>query len=223
MRSLGCDKSGGCRRSRDCARHRRIALGTALAAEWPTRSVTVVSPFVGGTTCDLVAHIVLDQVARQLGQPFDLDNRPGGDGSVGVVSVVKAAPDGYTLLLSTSSMSAAVILHKSLPYDARHDLEPVAMFGGEPSLLLAAPGKSVASVDDLVAAAKANPGKLKFASVGIGSASHLAGLRFQPSGGTERSTRALSWAGRGAQRSDGWARRFLLRADHPGAAVGRAG
>jgi tripartite-type tricarboxylate transporter receptor subunit TctC len=156
-----------------------IALGTAaVAAEWPTRSVTVISPFVGGTTCDLVAHIVLDQVARQLGQPFDLDNRPGNDGSVGVVSVVKAAPDGYTLLLTTSSMSAAVILHKSLPYDARRDLEPVAMFGGEPSLLLAAPGKGIANVDDLVAAAKANPGKLKFASVGIGSASHLAGLRF---------------------------------------------
>ncbi len=75
-------------------------------------------------------------------------------------------------------MSTAVILHKSLPYDALHDLEPVAMFGGEPSILLAAPGKGFSTVDDLVAAAKANPGKLKFASVGIASALHLAGERF---------------------------------------------
>jgi tripartite-type tricarboxylate transporter receptor subunit TctC len=150
----------------------------AMAQEWPMRSVTVVSPFVAGTTYDLVAHLVLDQVARQIGQPFVLENRPGGDGSVGVASVARAEPDGYTLLLSSSSMSTAVILHKSLPYDALHDLEPVALFGGEPSMLLAAPGKGFSTVDDLVAAAKANPGKLKFASVGIGSASHLAGERF---------------------------------------------
>ncbi len=152
--------------------------GAAVAQQWPMRSITVVSPFAAGTTFDFVAHLVLDQVTRQIGEPFVVDNRPGGDGSIGVASVVRAEPDGYTLLLSTSSMSAAVILHKSLPYDAVRDLEPVAMFGGEPSILLAAPGKGYTSVDDLVAAAKANPGKLKFASVGIGSASHLAGERF---------------------------------------------
>jgi tripartite-type tricarboxylate transporter receptor subunit TctC len=163
-----------------------IAFGTvAMAQEWPMRSITVVSPFVAGTTYDLVAHLVLDQVARQIGQPFVLENRPGGDGSVGVVSVVKAKPDGYTLLLSSSSMSTAVILHKSLPYDALHDLEPVALFGGEPSILVAAPGKNYSTVDDLVAVAKANPGKLKFASVGIGSASHLAGERFRQVAGLD--------------------------------------
>ena len=145
----------------------------------------MVSPFAAGTTYDLVAHLVLDQVARQIGQPFVVENRPGGGGSVGVASVVKAAPDGYTLLLSSSSMSTAVILHKSLPYDAVHDLAPVALFGGEPSMLLAAPGKSFSTVDDLVAAAKANPGKLKFASVGIGSASHLAGERFRQVAGLD--------------------------------------
>jgi len=157
-----------------------IAVSTAaMAQQWPTRSIIVVSPFAAGTTYDLVAHLVLDQVARQIGQPFVVENRPGGDGSVGVAAVVKAKPDGYTLLLSSSSLSTAVILHKSLPYDALHDLAPVAMFGGEPSMLLAAPGKDISTVDDLVAAAKANPGKLKFASVGIGSASHLAGERFR--------------------------------------------
>jgi len=169
-----------------CAGAAAIAVGTtALAQQWPTRSVTVINPFASGTTYDLVAHLVLDQVARQIGQPFAVENRPGGDGSVGIASVVNAEPDGYTLLLSTSAMSTAVILHKSLPYDARRDLAPVAMFGGEPSMLLAAPGKGFSTVDDLVAAAKANPGKLKFASVGVGSASHLAGERFSEVAGLD--------------------------------------
>jgi len=138
----------------------------------------VVSPFAGGTDYDVVARLVLDQVAREIGQPFELKKRPGGDGTDGVLSVARAAPDGYTLLLSTSAMASAAILHKSLPYDTLRDLEPVALFGGEPSALLAAPGK-FSNVDDLVAVAKANPGKLKYASIGIGSAGHLAGERFR--------------------------------------------
>jgi tripartite-type tricarboxylate transporter receptor subunit TctC len=117
-------------------------------------------------------------VGAQIGQSFDLQNRPGGGGTVGVAAVVGAAPDGYTLLLSSSAMSIAVILHKSLPYDAVRDLAPVAMFGGEPSILVGAPGKGITSVASLVAAAKANPGQIKFASVGIGSASYIAGERF---------------------------------------------
>jgi len=165
-----------------------IALGAgaaALAQAWPTRPVTVVSPFVSGTTFDLVAQIVLGPVGQQLGQPFAFENRTGDDGTVGVQSVVKANPDGQTLLLSTSAMSAAVILHKSLPYDTQHDLEPVAMFGGEPAMLLGAPNKGYNTVTDLVAAAKAKPGQLKFASVGVGSASYLAGERFRLAAGLD--------------------------------------
>jgi tripartite-type tricarboxylate transporter receptor subunit TctC len=155
----------------------------ARAQQWPAQQILVVSPFGAGTTNDLVAHTVLDQVGQQLGQTFVLDNRPGGHGTVGVAAVVKANPDGYTFLLSSSAMSTAVILHKSLPYDALRDLEPVAMFGGEPSMLVAAPGKGFTNVASLVAAAKANPGALKFASIGIGSASHIAGERFRLAAG----------------------------------------
>ena len=163
-----------------------VALGagrTSWAQGWPTRSITVVGPFISGTTDELVARIVLGPVGQQLGQPFDVENRTGGGGTVGVESVVKANPDGHTLLLTTSAMSAAVILHKSLPYDALRDLEPVAMFGGEPTMLVGAPNKGYATVADLVAAAKAKPGELKFASVGVGSASHLAGERFRLAAG----------------------------------------
>jgi tripartite-type tricarboxylate transporter receptor subunit TctC len=155
------------------------SCATAFAQAWPSRQILVVSPFFDGTTYDLIARLVLDQVARQIHAPFVLEDRPGDGGAVGVTSVAKAAPDGYTLLLTTSALSSAVVLHKSLPYDVRRDLESVAMFGGQPSMLVAAPGKGYSSLADLIAAAKANPGKIKFASVGIGSASHLAGERFR--------------------------------------------
>ncbi len=161
-----------------------IAAGTpAMAQQWPAHQILVVSPFGAGTTNDLVAHTVLDPAGQQIDQSFVLDNRPGGGGTVGVAAVVKAKPDGYTVLLTSSAMSTAAILHKSLPYDMLHDLEPVAMFGGEPSMLVAAPGKGFTNVASLVAAAKANPGGLKFASVGIGSASHIAGERFRLAAG----------------------------------------
>jgi len=154
-----------------------IALGqTAPAQRWPEHSVTVVSPFVSGTTNDLVARIVLDHVGDALGHPFNIENRPGGGGIVGVASVVHAKPDGYTLLLSSSQMSAVAILQKSVPYDPVKDLTPVAMFGGQPSVLLAAPAYKTAA--DLIAAAKAKPGTLKFASVGFASPSYFAAEHF---------------------------------------------
>src|SRR5262249_11246200 len=131
-----------------------------------------------GTTNDIVAHTVLDPAGALLGQPFVVEDRPGGGGTLAISSVVKAAPDGYTLLLTTSAMTSAMLLHKSLPYDAARDLAAVAMFGFEPSMLMAAPNKGYAHIADLVAAAKANPGTLKYGSVGIGSPAHIAAARF---------------------------------------------
>src|SRR4029077_14452542 len=98
----------------------------AVAQEWPSRSIVVVSPFASGTTNDIVAHAVLDPAGSLLGQSFVLENRPGAGGTLAVASVVKANPDGYSLLLATSTMTAAVILRKSLPYDALRDLDAVA-------------------------------------------------------------------------------------------------
>ena len=163
-----------------------LATATAAAAdEWPTHQILVVSPFAAGTTNDLVARAVLDPASSQLGQSFAIENRPGSGGTLGVAGVAKAAPDGYTLLLATSALTAAVVLHKSLPYDIVHDFAPVAMFGGEPSMLMAAPQKGYNTVADLVGAAKASPGKIKFSSVGIGSPSHIAGLRFSQLAGID--------------------------------------
>jgi len=158
------------------------ALG---APDWPIRPVLTISPFTAGSANDVVARLVLDQVGQQVGQAFVVENRSGGGGIVGVASVVRAEPDGYTLLLSSASMSSAVILHSALPYDALRDLVPIAMMGVQPSVLVAAPGKGFKSVAELVGPAKAKPGQLNFASAGIGSASHIAGERFRLAAGLQ--------------------------------------
>ena len=159
------------------------ASAPAMADNWPSRPVLMVSPYSPGNATDIVGRIVLEQVAQQLGQSFVIENRAGAGGVVGVASVTRADPDGYTLLLSSSSMASGVILHSSLPYDPVRDLTAVAMFGAQPSVLVAAPSKGFKSVADLVAAAKAKPGELNFASAGVGAASHIAGERFRLAAG----------------------------------------
>jgi tripartite-type tricarboxylate transporter receptor subunit TctC len=154
------------------------AARPVFADEWPNHPISVISPFATGTTCDIVAQTVLGPAGSLIAQPFVLQNRPGAGGTIAISFVTKASPDGYTLLLATSAMTTSVILHKSLPYDIVRDLEPIAMFGAEPTMLMAAPGKGYSTAADLIKAAKANPGSIRFGSVGVGSASHIAAERF---------------------------------------------
>jgi tripartite-type tricarboxylate transporter receptor subunit TctC len=161
-----------------------ITAASAAAAEtWPSRAITAISTVSAGNAGDLVARIVLDQVSKQIGQAFVLENRPGGGGTVGSAAVAKADPDGYTLLLLASSQASYVVLHNTLPYDPVRDFVPAVLFGVQPSVLVAAPSKGWKSVADLVAAAKAKPGALNFASAGLGSASHWAAERFRLAAG----------------------------------------
>lgn len=158
-------------------------ISPAAAQEWPTRAITAISPFSAGNANDIVGRVVLDPVSKQLGQTIVIENRPGGGGSIGANSVAKAAPDGYTILLHSSSFSAEVVLHKTLPYDPIGDFTAVIPFGAQPSVLVAAPSKGFKTAADIVAAAKAKPGSLNFASAGVGSASHMAAERFRVSAG----------------------------------------
>jgi tripartite-type tricarboxylate transporter receptor subunit TctC len=157
----------------------------AGAQPWPTRAIQVISPFTAGSANEVVARIVLDQGARQIGQTFVVENRPGGGGTIGAAMVANADPDGYTLLLHSSSLSSQVVLHKTLPYDPLRDFAPVSLFGIQPSVLVAAPSKGFKTVADLVAAAKAKPGALNYASAGIGSASHMAAERLRLAAGID--------------------------------------
>jgi tripartite-type tricarboxylate transporter receptor subunit TctC len=155
----------------------------ALAQDWPNRSIVAVSTVSAGNASDTIARVVLDQVGRQMGQNFVIENRTGAGGTIGSASAAKADPDGYTLLLLTASQGSAVALYKTLPYDPVHDFIPVAMFGVQPSVLIASPSRGWTSLADLIAAAKANPGVLNFASAGLGSASHWAAERLKVAAG----------------------------------------
>jgi tripartite-type tricarboxylate transporter receptor subunit TctC len=156
------------------------STSAAISQEWPgSRAVQVISMFAAGNANDIVARIVLDQTFRQMNASYVIENRAGAGGTIGVGSVAKADPDGYTLLLNSSTLSSQVVLHKSLPYDPARDFAPIAMFGIQPSVLVTTPQKGYKTVAELVATAKANPGKLNFASAGIGAASHMAAEQFR--------------------------------------------
>jgi tripartite-type tricarboxylate transporter receptor subunit TctC len=160
-----------------------LAVPAAIADQWPSRTMTAVSTVSAGNAGDTVARVVFEQLTKQLGQSIVIENRTGAGGTTGSASVAKADPDGYTILLLTSSQGSAVVLHKTLPYDPVHDFIPVAMFGIQPSVLVVSPSKGWKTVAELIAAAKANPGTLNFASAGVGSASHWAAERLRLAAG----------------------------------------
>ncbi len=151
----------------------------AFAQQWPTRPIRVISPYPAGSASDTVTRVVLDQVSQVLGQAFVVEPKPGAGGITGFASVAKSEPDGYTLVTSSSSMATELVLHKKLPYDPVRDFVPVVLIGTQPNVLLASAESGFKSVADLVAAAKAKPGTLTFASAGIGSSSHMAAERFR--------------------------------------------
>ena len=139
----------------------------------------MISPFPAGSASDTVGRVVLDQVSQILGQPMVIEAKAGAGGIVGFADVAKADPDGYTVVTSSTSMGTGAVLHKSLPYDPANDFASVAMFGVQPNVLVASKESGFKTVADLVAAAKAKPGTLTFASAGVGSSSHMAGEKLR--------------------------------------------
>jgi tripartite-type tricarboxylate transporter receptor subunit TctC len=159
-----------------------VLMGATVAAEaqqWPTRPIRVISPFAAGSASDTVGRVVLDQVSQNLGQPVVIEVRAGAGGTIGFATVARADPDGYTLVTSSSSMATESVLHRTLPYDPVKDFVPVALFGTQPHVLVTSTQSGFKTLADLVAAAKAKPGALTFASAGIGSSSQMAAERFR--------------------------------------------
>lgn len=155
------------------------AIASANAQQYPTRAIRVISPYPAGSASDTVTRVVMEQVSQRIGQPVVIEMRPGAGGSVGFAAVAKAAADGYTVATSSSSMATESVLHKTLPYDPAKDFVHVVLLGTSPNILVASAKSGFKTVADLVAAAKAKPGTLTFASAGIGSSSHMAGERFR--------------------------------------------
>ena len=147
----------------------------AAALDFPSHPLRMIVPYSPGGNADIMARLVAQQLARNVGQQVVVDNRPGANGIIGTELAVKAAPDGYTVVLVASSLATNPQLVKQLPYDTLRDLAPVSMVGSTPLILAAYPGLPAGSVKELVALAKARPGQLNYATSGHGSPANLAG------------------------------------------------
>ena len=147
----------------------------ALAQAYPNRAIHIIAPFPAGGGYDFLARLVGSEMTKTFGQPVIVENKAGANGNIGTDAAAKSAPDGYTLLMGGNSpLSLNVGLYPKLPYDPLRDFEPIARVATQPNLFAANPKVPVKSVAELVQYAKANPGKLTYASNGNGSPQHLA-------------------------------------------------
>ena len=148
--------------------------GQAGAQAWPAKAIRFVVPYPPGGGTDIVARLVAAKMSVSLGQPVVVENKPGATTIIGTENVARSAPDGYTIGLITESHVINPNFNKQLPYDSVKDFEPVTLLVTLPLMLIANPSLNVASVPDLIAAAKAKPGKINYASIGNGSPHYLA-------------------------------------------------
>ncbi|MDZ7865296.1 tripartite tricarboxylate transporter substrate binding protein [Acidovorax sp.] len=163
-----------------------VCAGAHAQSGWPDRPVRVIVPFPASGATDLVARVVAQRVAQDLGQQMVVDNRPGAGGTIGAAEAAKAQPDGYTLLLTTSSTHAiSPHLMPRLAYDPRKDFTPVAHLADAPSVLLVTNSLPVKTVGELIAYGKAHPGKLNYATSGNGTIVHLNAAAFSAQAGIE--------------------------------------
>ena len=156
------------------------ALPSPIAAQpYPMRPIRIVVPYPAGGTSDILARSLGEKLTGALGQPVVVDNKPGANGNLGADLVAKALPDGYTLLLGDiGALAISPSVYPTLPFDPVRDFAPVTMVAYSPHILVVNPAVQANSVQELVALAKAKPGKLNFAISGVGGAPHLAGVEF---------------------------------------------
>ncbi len=155
----------------------------ASADTWPSKPIRAVVPFGAGSATDVIPRLVFEQLQSQLGQTIVVENRGGAGGTIGALQVVKSDPDAHTWLVHSSAHTVAPALYPNLAFDAEKDLVPMSMIGSVPNVLIISPEKGIKSIQDFVAFGKANPGKLNFASLGVGSAVHMSAERFRVSAG----------------------------------------
>ena len=164
-----------------------LLAGNLQAQTYPSRAIRLVVPLSSGGFADVPARLLAPRLAEALGRPVIVDNRPGAGSTIGADAVAKSAPDGHTLLLTGTPHVIAPWLYRNLPYDTLKDFAPVALVASGPYVLVVSPQLRAESVRELVAAAKAQPGKIDFASSGNGSAQHLVGALFNRMAGIELS------------------------------------
>ncbi|HVY56484.1 MAG TPA: tripartite tricarboxylate transporter substrate binding protein [Xanthobacteraceae bacterium] len=149
------------------------ALATPARAEWPERTITIIVPFAAGGPGDVAARLLATELSKHLGQNVIIENRPGAVGDIGTGAAARAKPDGYTLL-ATSNVLLINPYVRQVTYDPIKSFEPVAYLGAAANAIITRPDSGIANIADLIAKARANPGKLTYATTGVGSVSHLA-------------------------------------------------
>jgi tripartite-type tricarboxylate transporter receptor subunit TctC len=156
----------------------------AQAQDFPNRPITLVIPFAPGGSTSIVGRVIADKMSQLLGQGIVVDNRPGAGGTVGTKAVAKSEPDGYTILLGyTGTLAIGPSLYRNAGYDPRKSFAPIGLIGNAPSVLAVHPSFPANSVAELIAYARANPGKVNFGSAGVGSVNHITGEYFARSAG----------------------------------------
>jgi tripartite-type tricarboxylate transporter receptor subunit TctC len=156
-----------------------VGSSVTHAQDYPTKPITVIIPFAGGSASDVVSRIMLEKMSKSLGQPIIIENRPGAGGNTGTALAAKASPDGYTLVGGGSGpVGANAVLYKNLGYDPEKDLDMISPFAGFTIIVAASSKLPVKNLKELIDYAKAHPGQLNYGSVGIGSNQHLAGEYF---------------------------------------------
>jgi tripartite-type tricarboxylate transporter receptor subunit TctC len=160
------------------------AFNSAQAQNYPNHPITLVIPFAPGGSTSIVGRGIADKMSELLGEKVIVDNRPGAGGTVGTKAVAKSDPDGYTLVLGyTGTLAIGPSLYKNPGYDPRKDFAPIGMIGNAPNSLVVNPSFPAKTVAELIAYAKANPGKVNFGSAGAGTASHITGEYFARAAG----------------------------------------
>jgi len=152
-----------------------LAAASLHAQQYPKGPVHLVVPFASGSTPDLVARLVGERLSARLGQPVVVDNKPGASGNIGTTAVAKASPDGRTLGIGIAgTLAVNALLYQKMPYDPARDIELITVAASQPAVLVTSSNFAADNANDLLAQLKKNPGKYSFASIGAGSASHLA-------------------------------------------------
>jgi tripartite-type tricarboxylate transporter receptor subunit TctC len=160
------------------------AWAQTSAPTWPAKPIRVIVPLTPGSATDVMARVVMDQVSAQVGQPIVIENRPGAGNTIGMGAVAKSDPDGYTILANSSTHTVTPATRANLGFQMT-DLAAIAPLGNMPVVLVVNPSKGYKTLGDFVAAAKARPGSVNYASAGAGNSSHLNGERFRRAAGFE--------------------------------------
>jgi len=161
-----------------------LGASGALAQAYPSQPIKVIVPFTPGTGMDIIARTVGPKLSERLGQPVIIENKPGASGNIGAEMVARSAPDGHTVMITANTMLIAASLYRNVPYNPLTDFSPISLAAWGTLLLTANPKANINSVADLIAQAKANPGKLTYASPGVGTPHHMSMELFEDLTGT---------------------------------------